>query len=1542
MSATRQKSLWAASAVVLAAFLFVSATADWQPEDGHKMHYPQLPDETGWAVNATAPLILADDFMCTETGWIKDVHFWGAWKGGQEGQIDHFVLSLHTDIPADQNPDGYSKPGVTLYEWEIYDWSAVPIDPPTMEGWYDPLTGETIPEDHIAYFQYNVFLPEAEWYPQDSGTIYWLNISAIVVDPLNTVWGWKSTQDHWNDDAVWAEWGDLSWEEMYEPEVVDTLINDYNIAIDPAGQFLFGSGTGAFGQGWYYYPQEDWWNIWFFDHPLDYDRWKQVVLEYDIHPLDPGQPSFVEVAVNWSLDSWPDTTQPPLPGDDIHIGRAIVYSGEVIPGHYIFPWEIMDYNPVWVSVDVRGFNFEIPFGEITHICAPREPVSMDLSFVITGGPDDTDTCDFYKLPYPDYSPMGMPDFDMKQLAAWVDGNGKWSHDGPAALANCMWWFDSKFEPSPLDPRPFFPSPAHVHNDGFPLVRSYEPTLQWDDHDTNNVQPLIDDLAINYLNTNPGGIGGTRPQDLVNGFRAYLSAWGLDPHFKDSVYFAPTYEFIRDEVYTSQDVILLFSFYEDMGATSSYIGSHWVTTAGVCSHDRIICVSDPYMDALEGEPPAGTAHGPTVHNDALNISGPHGQIQHDPYTCTSTTPPGFAGPVEVVNYPVTATIVNQFTGMNAQNDWGVWNQGSVFVVIDLAYVICPEEPLDTCDYYKPDYGDYAPNGMPDFDQKQSTWIYPPTANWSHCGPVALANCLWWFDSKFEPSPVDPRPFWPGPGNPPNNDGYPLVYSFDPTGGVWDDHDTNNVVPFIDSLAVYCKTNTSASGTNVFDLAQGASDWIDSVGLSGAYNIRVLAIDPAFGFEDIRQEVLASQDVILLLGFYEEISPGFCERIGGHFVTVAGTCTDPVDSFLCISDPYYDANEGEPPAGSAHGSTVHNDAYYVSGPHGTMHHDRYQVSPTTCQPFMPPIYVVELPGYPVNASNVGVWYGQNRPDPTVDPVPPQGGSVHTILEYAVIICPDTTGPPTGACCEQTTGICYITDQATCLGNGHDYKGDGTTCTPNPCDTCDYQDPGDVNNDGATSIADITYLVQYLYLGGPAPPIMANADVNGDCCLDYKDVQYLIAYLYSGGPAPVNCTCVNPPICIPTPPDHTLGIVRHSTDGYVSGPPVGRTWDELYPSFGASWTIGSWVDNGDGTLSWCDTVEFIYDAAGTSSFEHIERVTTTLQLLDNSGGATLYLDRLDDPPNPIVGSFWHEVWPTYCNKYVLVYSSNPSGSSVSTGDQITLQQLPSGTVSTYSVIWVATDIVSTPLPVLGDEYDHCLTPGYDPTMDPTGTLWHELYPNYCDLWVVDEFRPNGTPDLLDLCDTLKFVGESNPDSVLWKHVEHVTSTIELVNANDTLYLDYLRTDPVYDYISEPIGSWYHEVYPGFCIRYNVVGWNDNGNGFLDSCDYLDIIPIDGPDSGTVKNYHCDGVHVDIVTTIIDAPSCCRIRGDIDHSGSGPDIADLVYLVAYMFNGGPPPPCMEEADINGDGLAVPDISDLVYLVAYMFQGGPAPVPCP
>ncbi|MBU1319124.1 MAG: dockerin type I repeat-containing protein [candidate division Zixibacteria bacterium] len=65
--------------------------------------------------------------------------------------------------------------------------------------------------------------------------------------------------------------------------------------------------------------------------------------------------------------------------------------------------------------------------------------------------------------------------------------------------------------------------------------------------------------------------------------------------------------------------------------------------------------------------------------------------------------------------------------------------------------------------------------------------------------------------------------------------------------------------------------------------------------------------------------------------------------------------------------------------------------------------------------------------------------------------------------------------------------------------------------------------------------------------------------------------------------------------------------------------------------------------------------------------------------------------------------------------------------------------------------------------------------------------------------------------------------------------------------------------------------------------------------------------------------------------------ISGDADESGAV-DIDDVVYLIAYIFTGGPPPlPYVCCGDADGSGGV--DIDDVVYLIAYIFTGGPAPL---
>lgn len=74
-----------------------------------------------------------------------------------------------------------------------------------------------------------------------------------------------------------------------------------------------------------------------------------------------------------------------------------------------------------------------------------------------------------------------------------------------------------------------------------------------------------------------------------------------------------------------------------------------------------------------------------------------------------------------------------------------------------------------------------------------------------------------------------------------------------------------------------------------------------------------------------------------------------------------------------------------------------------------------------------------------------------------------------------------------------------------------------------------------------------------------------------------------------------------------------------------------------------------------------------------------------------------------------------------------------------------------------------------------------------------------------------------------------------------------------------------------------------------------------------------------------------------------CCRgLRGNVDHDpGDRANIADLSCLVTYLFDEGPEPACLEEANINGDAEGVINIEDVTYLVEYLFGGGPPPGEC-
>ena len=321
-------------------------------------------------------------------------------------------------------------------------------------------------------------------------------------------------------------------------------------------------------------------------------------------------------------------------------------------------------------------------------------------------------------------------------------------------------------------------------------------------------------------------------------------------------------------------------------------------------------------------------------------------------------------------------------------------------------------------FKPAFPNYAPSGMPDFDQKQDNWFNFTTWQWSFCGPVSVANCFWWFDSMY----ADPSGT-PGDGN----DIFPLVENY----GVADDHLAANVPPLVEQLAM-CM-NTDGSGTNVHDMEDCIDEWLNQTGLDGVLYEHTEK-NPDFYW--IAEELERCQNIILLLGFWEEqeVEPGVWEwrRIGGHYVTVAGVNTEAecyydgkkgerglqvkhpegfdtetgyrtgmyIPTMIALSDPFLDNAEvwepgrvlppWHPPA--PHPPTVHNDALFVS-------HDYYWVEPWSESPGGE----WWIPDYP-SWDCVENFSGMNVP-PEFEYLQGdwQWGWPHTEIEYAVVVSP-----------------------------------------------------------------------------------------------------------------------------------------------------------------------------------------------------------------------------------------------------------------------------------------------------------------------------------------------------------------------------------------------------------------------------------------------------------------------------------------------------------------------------------------------------------
>jgi len=241
-------------------FCSSASLADWSVGDSYKMHFPQLPDPNGLDVNFESPIMLADDWLCTGTGPVRDIHFWASHRGGEIPLLNGLRVEIFENIPAP--PGGFSMPGQSLWSaggsvpfGNDFDFATAPGGT-GQQGWFDPVTGQYIPNDHDSFFQINL-TNIREPFIQKQGEIYWLGIS---IDTSNAD-GWKTadldsypppyTGRHYEDDAVFRV-GDSDWRELFYPAGHPREFESIDLAFvitvpEPASVLLTLIGFAAIG-----------------------------------------------------------------------------------------------------------------------------------------------------------------------------------------------------------------------------------------------------------------------------------------------------------------------------------------------------------------------------------------------------------------------------------------------------------------------------------------------------------------------------------------------------------------------------------------------------------------------------------------------------------------------------------------------------------------------------------------------------------------------------------------------------------------------------------------------------------------------------------------------------------------------------------------------------------------------------------------------------------------------------------------------------------------------------------------------------------------------------------------------------------------------------------------------------------------------------------------------------------------------------------------------------------------------------------------------
>ncbi|MCD4734454.1 MAG: hypothetical protein K8R53_00285 [Bacteroidales bacterium] len=344
-------------------------------------------DATWDMVGFQPPHVLADDFLCDITGPLDNITIWGSWyhdhipfMSDPDGVM--FTLSIHEDIPDSLSPTGYSMPGNVIWFRDFHpgEFTSFLYASNLAEGWFDPVQPYYEPFGDTQCWMYSFDLQPGEFIQEgtaDIPKVYWLDVQAQPFDQdPECRFGWKTSVDHWNDNAVWGVGMEPyfgPWNELYHPATGEQL--DMAFAISGSESPFILLDLTAFLEGPY--------NGSFMDNNLNINGVIPISQPYGSDPSAPWYYTGAEIVssipgigiVDWVMIELRDATTPGGANSSTIIsqkasfikrnGSIVALDGASYPKFYVTP-----VNNLYIAVyqrnhlGVMSANTIIPVGNL--------------------------------------------------------------------------------------------------------------------------------------------------------------------------------------------------------------------------------------------------------------------------------------------------------------------------------------------------------------------------------------------------------------------------------------------------------------------------------------------------------------------------------------------------------------------------------------------------------------------------------------------------------------------------------------------------------------------------------------------------------------------------------------------------------------------------------------------------------------------------------------------------------------------------------------------------------------------------------------------------------------------------------------------------------------------------------------------------------------------------------------------------------------------------------------------------------------------------